>query len=354
MGSALLDPGRSTGALGLIAEAVLRLSDGDVVSLVVPDGPETFRVRLARGEGAEELTGLVYSRDHSVAALALSTGRGVRMDSGEDERGFTIHLRQVVDVGPVLGLPLHGSSGSHGVLVVARRTGRPHFDASDLELGESFAAQAAIAIELAEARVDQQRLLVLQDRERIARDLHDHVIQRLFAAGLTLEGLAGSLEPAAASRVVAVVDDLDVTIRQIRTLIFRLQSSEGRHSARSVVLQVAAEAGPVLGFEPAVAFDGPVDTAVDDELVGEVAAVCREALSNAARHARAGHAAVTVSASATGLTVLVRDDGVGPGSSRRRSGLANLERRAVRLGGCCQLTTATGGGTELRWSVPLS
>ena len=354
VGSALLDPEGGAAALGLIADTVLRLTGGDVLSLVVPDSDETFRVLLARGEKAGDLDGLVYPASRSVAGVALETGRGVRIDTTEDERGLEIHLRQVVDVGPVLGLPLHGSSGSHGVLVVARRRGRARFATSDLELGESFAAQAAIAIELAEARADQQRLLVLEDRERIARDLHDHVIQRLFASGLTLESLAGSLAPSVAGRVVGVVDDLDVTIRQIRTLIFRLQASEPQHTTRSVVLQVAAEAAPVLGFEPDVDFDGPVDTAVGAGLVDEVVAVCREALSNVARHAHASQVALSVSATPNELSLVVSDDGVGLGPSTRRSGLDNLERRALHHGGRCELGASPSGGTELRWSVPLT
>jgi signal transduction histidine kinase len=209
-------------------------------------------------------------------------------------------------------------------------------------------------MELAQARADQQRLVVLQDRERIARDLHDHVIQRVFGAGLALEGIAGSVEPAVALRLVAVVEDLDVTIRQIRDLIFRLQLPEAGRTLRSAVLDVAGEAAAVLGFAPDVSFIGPVDTATGDALVDDVVAVTREALSNVVRHAHASHAAMTVSAVAGELTVLVSDDGVGLGDITRRSGLDNLTRRALRHGGTSELGSCRTGGTELRWTVPLA
>ncbi|WP_204912754.1 GAF domain-containing protein [Microlunatus spumicola] len=352
--SALLDPGGGTDPVALIADTVLRLTGADAVSVVVPvDGLDAFRVRLARGVGAEGIEGLVYPARQSVAALAIATGRGVRLRSPEDEASFFVHLRRALDVGAVLGLPLHGSATSHGALVVARLRGRPAFDRSDLELGQSFAAQAAIAMELAEARAAQQRLVVLQDRERIARDLHDHVIQRLFAAGLTLEGLAGSLDAPAAARLVSVVEDLDVTIRQIRNLIFRLQPVPTGRTLRSAVLEVVAEAAPVLGSEPDVAFVGPVDTVADEALVDDVVAVVREALSNVVRHARARHVALTVSATAAELAVVVSDDGRGAGGVARRSGLDNLAQRAARHGGTSGLSAGPTGGTELRWVVPL-
>jgi signal transduction histidine kinase len=350
--SSLLDPAAGTDPVALVAETVLRLTEADAVSVVVPAEEGMFRVRLARGVRAEELQGLVYPAAHSIAAVAFDTGRGVRMGRLDEQR-FTMHLQRVIDVGAALGLPLHGSVGTHGVLVVARRRGRPPFDASDLDLSASFAAQAAIALELAQARADQQRLLVLEDRERIARDLHDHVIQRLFASGLTLEGIAGSAEPGTRARLSSVVDDLDVTIRQIRTLIFRLQSSGSGRSLRSGVLEAATEAAQVLGLEPEVVFDGPVDTLADADLVDDVAAVAREALSNVLRHAHARRVGLRVSTTANELQMVVTDDGVGPGHPTRRSGLGNLEHRARHYGGTCELVESPTGGTELRWSIPL-
>ena len=352
--SSLLDPASGTDPVALVADTVLRLTGADVVSLVVPTGRATFRVRLARGERAGELEGLEYDAVTTIAEEAIATGRGVRVDLLPEQPRFTVHVQRLFEVGAALALPLHGTLRSHGVLVVARRLGRPAFDQTELDLSESFAAQAAIALELAAARADQQRLALLEDRERIARDLHDHVIQRLFAAGLSLEGIAataGSTD--AAERLGVVVDDLDAAIRQIRTLVFRLQPGTTR-GVRSVVLEAARQAGAVLGVEPDVVVEGPVDTVTDPDLVEDVAAVAREALSNVVRHAAARSVRVSVTALAGELRVVVADDGRGPGRDGRRSGLRNLEQRARRHGGRCELVGPESGGTELRWSIPLA
>ena len=351
--SSLLDPTSGTDPVELVADTVLRLTAADVVSLVVPTGRATFRVRLARGERAVELEGLEYDAPTTIAEEALATGRGVRVALLSEQPRFTVHVQRLFEVGAALALPLHGAERTRGVLVVARRAGRPVFDQTDLELSESFAAQAAIALELADARADQQRLALLEDRERIARDLHDHVIQRLFAAGLSLEGVAGRAGGATAARLGSVADDLDAVIRQIRTLIFRLQPSGTAPSVRSVVLDAAQRAAAVLGVEPEVETSGPVDTVADPYLVEDVAAVAREALSNVVRHASARHVRVSVSATADELSVVVTDDGRGPGGTARRSGLRNLDQRARRYGGRCELEAPASGGAVLRWTIPL-
>ncbi|HST64702.1 MAG TPA: histidine kinase, partial [Mycobacteriales bacterium] len=218
-----------------------------------------------------------------------------------------------------------------------------------------FANQAALAIELADARSEQERAVMLDERERIAADLHDHIIQRLFAAGLSLQSTVASVGPGkAADRILAVVDDLDASIRQIRTSIFQLQQlPESRQvGLRTRLLDVAGDLAPALGFEAAVRFSGVLDT-VPAEIGDDVVAVVREALSNVARHARARTAEVDVSAVAGRLTVDVRDDGVGPGPAGRRSGLDNLRRRAERHGGSFDIGAGEVAGTRLRRSVPL-
>lgn len=351
--SSLLDPASGPDPVALVADTVLRLTGADVVSLVVPTGRATFRVRLARGERAGELEGLEYDAATTIAEEALASRRGVRVDLLPEQPRFTIHVQRLFEVGAALALPLHGALRSHGVLVVARRLGRPPFDQTELELSESFAAQAAIALELAAARADQQRLAVLEDRERIARDLHDHVIQRLFAAGLSLEGIAATADGTTAVRLGPVVDDLDAAIREIRTLVFRLQPTTSP-GVRSVVHEAAGRVGAVLGVEPDVRIEGPVDTVTDPDLVEDVSAVVREALSNVVRHASARAVRVRVSAAAGELRVVVADDGRGPGGDERRSGLRNLEQRARRHGGRCELVGPASGGTELRWSIPLA
>jgi signal transduction histidine kinase len=228
------------------------------------------------------------------------------------------------------------------------------FGAEEVDMAAGFANQAALAIELAEARAEQQRASMLDERERIAADLHDHVIQRLFAAGLALQSTAATLGPGRATdRIVATVDDLDATIRQIRTSIFRLQQvpQARARGLRARLLDVAADLAPVLGFEPTLRLSGVLDVLPDD-VAEDVAATVRESLSNVARHARARWAEIDVAAGER-LTVDVRDDGIGIGTTDRRSGLQNLRRRAERRGGTLEIRPREPSGTCLRWSIPL-
>ena len=258
-----------------------------------------------------------------------------------------------LDAGPVLVVPLMGSHTTHGVLSVVRLRGRAAFTTEDLDMATGFANQASVALELARARADQQRAALLDERERIAADLHDHVIQRLFASGLSLQALAATLRPGGATdRVLATVADLDATISQIRTAIFALQQppQATARGLRARLLEVVTDVTPALGFEPAVRFSGLLDT-VPDGVADDVLAVLREALTNAARHAHATGVEVELTATADRLTLDVRDDGSGIGDTTRRSGLANLRHRAERHGGA--LTVNSGPtGTRLVWTVP--
>jgi signal transduction histidine kinase len=220
-------------------------------------------------------------------------------------------------------------------------------------MSSGFADQAAVAVELATARAERQRAQMLDERERIAADLHDLVIQRLFAAGLTLQGSVAGMPPGRSrDRVVATIDDLDTTIRQIRTSIFQLQQHQSGTPAglRARLLDVATEAATALGFEPAVRFSGVID-ALPGDAATDLEAVLREALSNAARHAAARTVEVDVVSARGELTLTVRDDGVGIGDVTRRSGLANLDQRARRHGGSCTVEPADPSGTLLTWRV---
>jgi signal transduction histidine kinase len=254
----------------------------------------------------------------------------------------------------VLVVPLVGSRSVHGVLCVVRLRGRHAFTAEDLDMTGGFANQASVALELARARGEQQRAALLDERERIAADLHDHVIQRLFASGLSLQALAATLGPGkAADRVVATVADLDTTIAQIRTAIFALQQvpRAGSPSLRSRLLDVVNDVAAALGFDPGVRFSGLLDTLPAD-LTDDLLAVLREALTNVARHAHATTVDVELTATPEVLTLVVRDDGVGMGGSTRRSGLANLHHRADRHHGTLTVDSRVTG-TRLTWSAPL-
>lgn len=252
-------------------------------------------------------------------------------------------------------LPLSSDTGPLGVLTVSRKSSGAPFDVEDLASATGFAALAAVVLELAAARDDRERLAVLEDRDRIARDLHDLVIQRLFATGLGLEGavrLVGNEE--VAQRLSGYVTALDDTIREIRQAIFSLRTvEEKRDSIRQEILEIVEEAGGVFGFEPAVRFDGPVDSAMPARVVPQLIAVLREALSNVARHAAASSAWVELGVTGSAVRLAVRDDGIGLPADRAESGLANLSQRADELGGWMDTRQVDPHGTELVWQVPL-
>ncbi|MFF4217056.1 sensor histidine kinase [Streptomyces nondiastaticus] len=259
--------------------------------------------------------------------------------------------------GPTLSVPLQTADGTRGALRLRRHPGRPPFDESEVKLISGFADQAAIALELAQRRAESEELAVLHDRDRIARDLHDLAIQRLFATGMTLQSATRLIDrPEAAERVGRAVDDLDTTIQIIRSTIFGLRTAgDGRGggpSLRRGMAEAVQAATRTLGFAPALRIEGPADTDVPAELAEQILAVAAEALSNAARHAAARRVEVMLTV-AERATLTVTDDGVGVGSAPRRGGLANMRSRAELHDGRLEVETPEGGGTRIVWSVPL-
>ena len=348
------DPDSANRPLQLIAEASVRTAHADLVTVVLPAGDGELRVDVAVGTGAEHLSGTILPMTGSLSGQVFSTGLPVRQ-SISDREAAVIAAVAVLDLGPVLAVPLLGATQVRGVLWAGRRRGQPAFGPEELDMAAGFANQAALAIELAEARAEQQRVAMLDERDRIAADLHDHVIQRLFAAGLALQSTAATLGPGTPTdRILATIDDLDDTIRQIRTSIFQLHHVRPpRVGLRARLLDVAAELTAALGFAPALRMSGLLDI-LSDDLGEDVVAVARESLTNVARHARAGSVEIDVAAGENRLTVDVRDDGIGPGSPDRRSGLDNLHRRAEHRGGSFEVRAREPAGTWLCWSVPLS
>jgi len=347
--------------LQLIAREARQIADADVVTVVLPtESRERMMVEVAAGRAADELTGMSYPIEHTLTGLALSSGHPVLVGDADDS-DYDSHLSEVLPVGPVMVLPLVGTVDTRGALVIARLRGRNRFDDADLDMATTFANHAAVALELADGRENQQRMILLEDRDRIARDLHDHVIQRLFAAGLAVESVAarpGSDETSL--RLRRVVTELDETIRQIRTSIFQLRGPMTAEvgTTRSAVLSVVSELEPVLGFEPRVTFAGPVDLAAPDASVDDLIAALREALTNVARHAKARCVDVAVEATTDSLVLEVTDDGVGIGEGSRWSGLANLRARAEHHGGTFTIGPIEEPpnyrqGTLLRWTIPL-
>ncbi|MBW0133797.1 GAF domain-containing protein [Pseudonocardia abyssalis] len=338
--------------LQLIARNSREVAGADLATVALPDG-DRLRVEIADGDGAETLRGTLVAAEGSLAGRVLDTGEPLRVAGPQELPGLDALTVHDLDVGPVVVVPLRGSRRTHGVLTLARMSGRVEFSAEDSDMAAGFASQASVAVELAEARAEQQRAAVFDDRDRIAADLHDHVIQRLFASGLSLQSIAAALGPGRHNeRITGTIGDLDATIRQIRTTIFQLQRSGDAASdgVRGRLLGVVAEVAPALGRDPEVRFGGLLDT-LPDEVVEDLLAVLREALSNVARHARARSSEVEVTAEAGRLCLEVRDDGVGVGDTGRCSGLANMRRRAERHGGTLTVTPGRPSGTRLCWTV---
>jgi signal transduction histidine kinase len=361
----LLSGATDDDALGLVAQRTMELTRSHYTVIVLGPDAETgsFVVRAQCGTGGDG--------EENVDLVGHRTGPRHPLLSGVVEGGAVV-LTELPDemlpdemlanggfpggrYGPTVAVPMRSQDSVIGVLVALRRIGEPTFEPGEVPLLTSFAEQATLALELGEKNRTQRQLDVFADRDRIARDLHDHVIQRLFASGLQLQStLLRITDPGARTRVQRTVEDLDATIREIRTSIFDLHTAgDGTGaSVRRAMLDAANEAAAGSGVAPTVRIEGAVDTVVPATVGAHAVAVVREAVSNAVRHGRPSAVTVTVEAGAE-LVIDVLDNGVGIDTDRARSGLRNLEQRAVDCGGALSVRPAPGGGTRLVWRVPL-
>lgn len=338
-------------ALTVVAEQARRLADAAAGMVLLPTPERGLEVVAASADDARGLLGTVM-RPGTQAVEQLLAGEAVFVDdSATDPRMLTPIAKRF---GPSMMLPLESGDRIIGSLAVPRVRGAEPFTDVEKDLAGRFAAQAALTLVLADVQRDRERLAVYEDRDRIARDLHDLVIQRIFSAGMTLQGTQRrATDPAVTRGIEAAIDQLDATIAEIRTAIFALQQDPGRARAglRTRVLRETGLAAESLRFRPALRFVGPVDSQVSEPTTRELVAALREALSNAVRHASATRvevlvdATVTLTDSSPGVRLTVADDGVGTPAQGRRSGLANLARRAENLGGRAWLTEGldTGG-----------
>ncbi len=352
--ASLLEADSAEGTLLLIADRVAALTGAHAAWIMAgPDADDCYDVRVQVGDGLEDLTGSRLAATDSPVLQAAMAGGGdvVALDmTGMAYDGPNAH----VDWGHCLAVPLRGTQAEPAVVIAARRAGAPPFDPPLTALVAAFTDQAAVALDLAAQQRLARQLDVYEDRDRIARDLHDHVIQRVFAAGLTLQSVVPRItDPQARSRIRDVVRQLDDTVRDIRTSIFDLHTADQADDGglrRRVLDTVAGTAGDL---QSTVRTCGAVDTLVTGDLATDVVAVAREAVSNAARHSGARHVTVTLDVGEE-VVLEVVDDGRGIDAHAARSGLRNLEERATRRGGGLTVEGLAEGGTRLRWRAPLS
>jgi signal transduction histidine kinase len=329
------------GALGVLDESGTRLAQ--FITIGVDE--ETHRAIGHLPEG------------HGILGLLIVEPKPIRLpDLSEHPTSFGFPPNHP-PMRSFLGVPIILRDEVFGNLYLTDKKSAEVFTDVDEELVVALAAAAGVAIENARLHARLGELTLLEDRERIARDLHDTVIQRLFATGLSLQGAARlAVRPEVTERILRAVDDLDDTVRHIRTAIFGLEQARSTTTGlRQRLLALTSEAAGALGFEPRIRFDGPLDSVVDDDVAVELLATVREALTNVARHAGARTTDVNVMVDDRDVVLTVTDDGVGPPPEPRVGGrgLDNMRTRAERLGGDFELRPGEHAGAVLVWRSPL-
>lgn len=344
-----------TEALHVIADRARKVSGADLVWVASGADADSVTLQAVAGTTAHLAAMTAQPMQRSLASEVVRTGFPVTVDDiATDPRAADVAAALGWPrVGPAVAVPLKSAEGVEGALVFGwspERASAAH--ALDVALPSSFAEQAALALQVAAGREDQQRLVLFEDRDRIGRDLHDLVIQRLFAIGLGLESASRQTEkPEVAKRLSTAVDDIDATIRDIRRSIFALGSMDDAADVQAEVTRIVERAATTLKFRPTLRFVGPVRTRIPPEVVPDVLAVLGEALSNAARHAESTAVEVVLSA-ADDIRLVVHDNGRGVPEGALESGLSNMRQRADRLGGQCLVESSPGQGTTVEWSVP--
>ena len=336
--------------LNVVLEGARQGAEADVTIFADLDDDEVVTAELVVGELVEELVGRNSHASLSTLEPVLRHGTPLLVENYRSREGDPPLDPPIASL---IAVPMLRGQRVVGAVVAIRLQGRRAFDHTDVEQLEAYVGHAAVALELNQSRADKEALAVLREHQRIAADLHDHVIQELFATGMALQGMVYRTEdPRDQANLVEFVDAIDATIRRIRTTIFRLNRAPyGGGSLKERLLSVVEDARPALGFTAHAEFSGPLDQGVPEELADHVVAVAREALSNAARHAAARSLRLRVTLAQELLTVDAIDDGRGIGTPTRSSGLANLERRAKEYDGTLEILEPDRGGTHLRWTA---
>ncbi len=354
--TAILSGSDTHDVLELVARRALLCARADGVAIMLEDDKGDMVVEVAIGESTEGFKGMVANESWHYSMNAKSSGTPVVIDDlGALGRSDDPNYRKF---GTAVLLPLVTAQRAFGAIAVTRNRGGSAWDEQDVTFAESFASQTALALVLSDAQREQERLAVYVDRDRIARDLHDLVIQRLFATGLTLQTVQrrNDVPLEVATKVDNVVGELDATVREIRQTIFELAHSDSQSSSlRPRVIREVATASESLGFQPHLLFEGPLDSVVPSTVVEHLVAALREALSNVVKHARAGWVDIRLELLGDDVVLTVEDDGVGIFPTHRRSGIKNLEQRASELGGSSDIeaTRPDGSGTRLIWRASI-
>ncbi len=337
----------------LVARSARVLCNSDAAWIVMP-GSEQFEIVSVDGKGTELLLGVKLSADTSRSAEVMRSGTPDVIDDLSTADNVPSGVVEL-DLGPGLYVPFVADERRLGTLVLGRVRGRTSYQSIDVAFAEVFAGAAATAIEMGSVRSEIDRLSIVAEDERIARDLHDSVIQELFAMGMTLQAVGSSATGVVGERISAVVESLDDVIRQIRNTIFRLP---GRNtvetSLREEMLRLADRYYHEVGVLPRIAFLGPVDFAVPETVSDHLLSVFGEGLSNVARHAHASKVEVVVTVDDGWLTLTLLDDGIGIADGPNAgNGIRNMVIRAENLGGSCTVALRAPRGTAIEWRVPI-
>ncbi|WP_082469183.1 GAF domain-containing sensor histidine kinase [Sciscionella sediminilitoris] len=342
-------------ALQLIVDRAIELSDADYALIALPEDdrlpPEErteLSVTVCAGEGLADLKGRTIPVTESTTGQVFTS----RKPRAVDRLAFDIAEGSGFEFGPALAVPMHAGETISGVLLVIRRPAASAFTEQQVQMVSSFADQAALAMQRAEAQSARRQLDVLADRDRIARDLHDQVIQRLFGIGLAMQGTHSRVRsPAIADRLAEHIGELHDTVQDIRLAIFDLHAGTVTGGLRDRLQRVIAELTGEGTLRVIRRISGPLEL-VPAALAEDAEAVLREAISNVVRHARATELTITVSLD-DHLILEVTDNGIGLPDRVGRSGLHNLAERAAQAGGDCTVERIAGGGTRLVWWAPL-
>ena len=360
IGRDLLQPVDGDDGLDLVAQRVLAASGADLAVIGFPTDDSLYCAAAAgsaaSAAAAAALVGTTVLLQPGFLPELKATGRSVTSAKPPvPPTGVAPAAAEWAQLGSTLVAALGPAGDGQGVILLSRAPASAGYSRTDVEMSAVFGTQVSLALELASVHRMREEQAVLGDRDRIARDLHDLVIQRLFAAGLSMQSLRRfTNDPVALDRINAVTTELDDTIRELRDTIYSLRGmAQDTGTLSSRILAVIKDGAQSLPFAPRIRLSGPIDAPLADELGSSLLAVISEGLSNAARHSEASAIDISVDARKDRIKLVIADNGCGFSTPTRRSGLDNLEERAVLLGGKFSVHSAPGEGTKLRWSAPV-